>query len=84
VYKVLQGELINVEFLKVRKIPLTQQLYLDAELEEVELPSALDPGALELLDQIRTQVATDRELADKVSSFPLANKTKQEWRQLTL
>ncbi|WWC97003.1 hypothetical protein V866_003880 [Kwoniella sp. B9012] len=54
-----------IDFLAVRKIPLTKQDYLNSELEESEIPSSLDQGALELLAQIRKSILTDRELADK-------------------
>ncbi|OCF57959.1 ATP-dependent rRNA helicase SPB4 [Kwoniella mangroviensis CBS 10435] len=54
-----------IDFLAVRKIPLTKQGYLNSELEESETPSSLDQGALELLAQIRKSILTDRELADK-------------------
>ncbi|WVQ83621.1 ATP-dependent rRNA helicase SPB4 [Cryptococcus sp. DSM 104549] len=63
-----------VDFLNVRKIPLTKQPYLNAELEEVDIPAELDPEVPTLLRDIRKLVLTDRELADKgaktfVSSF---------------
>ncbi|KAK8861532.1 hypothetical protein IAR55_002354 [Kwoniella newhampshirensis] len=54
-----------VDFLNVRKIPLTRQPYLDDDLEGSETPSILDQGALDLLGDIRKIVLTDRELADK-------------------
>jgi ATP-dependent RNA helicase DDX55/SPB4 len=49
----------------VRKIPVLPQPYLDASLQDVELPAKLDPAAMALQDEIRTIVRTDRELADK-------------------
>ncbi|WVF67158.1 hypothetical protein IAT40_001904 [Kwoniella sp. CBS 6097] len=58
-------EVDYVEFLNVRKIPLTEQKYLDSILEGSELPSSVDGDALSLLAQIRKIVLTDRELADK-------------------
>ncbi|RXK41305.1 ATP-dependent rRNA helicase SPB4 [Tremella mesenterica] len=54
-----------VDFMSVRKMPLTKQMYLSEELEEVTSHSALDTGARELLDEIRGVVKTDRELADR-------------------
>ncbi|WVR03847.1 hypothetical protein IAU60_000844 [Kwoniella sp. DSM 27419] len=54
-----------VEFLNVRKIPLTRQSYLGADLREAECPAELDPDALGLLAEIRKITLTDRELADK-------------------
>ncbi|WVQ94755.1 hypothetical protein IAU59_001836 [Kwoniella sp. CBS 9459] len=54
-----------VEFLNVRKIPLTEQKYLNASLEPFDPPEAVDEDAISLLAQIRKIVLTDRELADK-------------------
>ncbi|ADV25323.1 ATP-dependent rRNA helicase SPB4 [Cryptococcus gattii E566] len=63
-----------VDFLNIRKIPLTKQPYISASLEEVDTPQILDPEATTLLHSIRQIILTDRELSDKaaksfVSSF---------------
>ncbi|WWC68673.1 uncharacterized protein I206_102606 [Kwoniella pini CBS 10737] len=54
-----------IDFLNIRKIPLTKQAYLDSSLNDSEEPTSVDPEALKLLRQIRKSVLTDRELADK-------------------
>lgn len=59
---------LNVsDFLAVRKIPLTQYPLLDADLEEVESTRVPDVAASELLSDIRKNVLSDRQLADKVN-----------------
>ena len=55
------------EFLRIRKIPLTDQAYIGQDLSAVKPPLGLDPDCTALRDQIRELVLTDRELADKVS-----------------
>ncbi|WVW80096.1 hypothetical protein I302_102069 [Kwoniella bestiolae CBS 10118] len=54
-----------IDFLAIRKIPLTKQEYLNSDLEGGEIPPSIDEDALELLKDIRRLVLTDRELADK-------------------
>ncbi|WWC60263.1 uncharacterized protein I303_102830 [Kwoniella dejecticola CBS 10117] len=54
-----------VDFLAIRKIPLTKQPYLDSSLTGTETPPMVDPEALTLLREIRRFILTDRELADK-------------------
>lgn len=54
-----------IDFLKVRKIPLIPQAYLDKDLREIELPDSLDPAAIDLFSEIRKIILTDRELPDK-------------------
>ncbi|KAK4688081.1 hypothetical protein P7C73_g2049, partial [Tremellales sp. Uapishka_1] len=56
-----------IDFLGVRKIPLTQQKYIAADLEEIDLPEHLDSSSLDLMKDIRKIVVTDRELADKAA-----------------
>lgn len=63
-----------LDFLNIRKIPLTKQPYISASLEEVDTPQILDPEATTLLHSIRQIILIDRELSDKaaksfVSSF---------------
>ncbi|KGB78408.1 ATP-dependent rRNA helicase SPB4 [Cryptococcus deuterogattii R265] len=56
-----------VDFLNIRKIPLTKQPYISASLEEVDTPQILDPEATTLLHSIRQIILTDRELSDKAA-----------------
>ncbi|OWZ26337.1 ATP-dependent rRNA helicase SPB4 [Cryptococcus neoformans c45] len=56
-----------VDFLNIRKIPLTKQPYINASLEEVDTPQTLDPEATTLLHSIRQIILTDRELSDKAA-----------------
>ncbi|WWC87839.1 uncharacterized protein L201_002733 [Kwoniella dendrophila CBS 6074] len=58
-------EVDYIDFLSIRKIPLTKQSYLSASLDEIEIPDTVDEGALTLLSEIRKIILTDRELADK-------------------
>lgn len=51
----------------MRKIPLVKQAYLDADLDESELPDQVDAGALELQGKIQQHLLTDRDLSDRVS-----------------
>jgi ATP-dependent RNA helicase DDX55/SPB4 len=64
----------DVEFLKLRKIPLTKHRYLDqsdvlgAESAEPKLiRDGVDPKAFELLEEIRDILVRDRAINDKVS-----------------
>lgn len=56
-----------LDFLNIRKIPLTKQPYINASLEEVDTPQTLDPEATTLLHSIRQIILTDRELSDKAA-----------------
>ncbi len=63
----LDAQLMVLDFLAVRKIPLTRYPYLDRNLEGADDSVDTDPAALELQSYIRKIVLTDRDLADKVS-----------------
>lgn len=56
-----------IDFLNVRRIPLAREQYLDSSLATTDLPSRLDHDAVELLEQIRSILKTDRELHDKAA-----------------
>ncbi|WVN85706.1 uncharacterized protein L203_100856 [Cryptococcus depauperatus CBS 7841] len=56
-----------VDFLAIRKIPLIKQPYLDENLEEVDMPTSIDPGAINLMEDVRKILLTDRKLSDKGS-----------------
>lgn len=58
----------------MRKIPLVKQAYLDAELNESEMPDQVDPGALELQESIRKHLLTDRDLSDRVSTLNVSGR----------
>jgi ATP-dependent RNA helicase DDX55/SPB4 len=60
-------KLTLIAFLAARKMPLIQQPYLNADLQEIDLPSSPDQDAHVLHDQIRGIVLTDRELSDKAA-----------------